>query len=403
MFILDILSHSDNTFSPRYSLVLLYKWRNTMGAFKLILGTPLQAIPRPWLLLPIEGVMVNAYEILSYGLSKVRGRNLRRILGIDNTNIELWIDSGGYQFLSRGLNPGVDKIAKVYREVDADYYISLDYPPGPRDDEKIRAMKIAKTVSSFMSMKNMLRGLIEEGRLIPVFHLSVGESLRIQLRVYESHSITAAVGGLIPHFMQLSGKGSRLKAVLFLLLMRKIWRGKLHALGLASAAIIPLLKSIGIDSGDTQSWRHKAAYGKIIVPTIGERHISSRRVKFGPSTLREEEYPLYREYLNKASHILRRQLSHEDLVNSFEARALFNSYILLEVASNGAKYRGPSRAFMRLFEKIQELKNRDPGNLEEELAKLLELREEAVEYRSVRSTERSTVSISTVATEASVA
>ena len=402
MFILDILSDSDNTFSPRYSLVLLYKWRNTMGAFKLILGTPLQAIPRPWLLLPIEGVMVNAYEILSYGLSKVRGRNLRRILGIDNSDIELWIDSGGYQFLSRGLNPGVDKIAKVYREVDADYYISLDYPPGPRDDEKIRAMKIAKTVSSFMSMKNMLRGLIEEGRLIPVFHLSVGESLRIQLRVYESHSITAAVGGLIPHFMQLSGKGSRLKAVLFLLLMRKIWGGKLHALGLASAAIIPLLKSIGIDSGDTQSWRHKAAYGKIIIPTIGERHVSGRRVKFGPSTLREEEYPLYREYLNKASRILRRQISHEDLVNSFEARALFNSYILLEVASNGARYRGPSRAFMRLFERIQELKNRDPGSLEEELARLLELREEAVEYRSVRSAERSTVSVSTVATEASV-
>ncbi len=403
MFILDILSHSDNTFSPRYGFVLLYKWRNTMGAFKLILGTPLQAIPRPWLLLPIEGVMVNAYEILSYGLSKVRGRNLRRILGIDNTDIELWIDSGGYQFLSRGLNPGVDKIAKVYREVDADYYISLDYPPGPRDDEKIRAMKIAKTVSSFMSMKNMLRGLIEEGRLIPVFHLSVGESLRIQLRVYESHSITAAVGGLIPHFMQLSGKGSRLKAVLFLLLMRKIWRGKLHALGLASAAIIPLLKSIGIDSGDTQSWRHKAAYGKIIIPTIGERHISSRRVKFGPSTLREEEYPLYREYLNKASRILRKQLSHEDLVNSFEARALFNSYILLEVASNGARYRGPSRAFMRLFERIQELKNRDPGSLEEELARLLELREEAVEYRSVRNAERSTVSVGTMVTEASVA
>ena len=120
MFILDIGLHSDNTFSPRLRLVLLYKWRNTMGAFKLILGTPLQAIPRPWLLLPIEGVMVNAYEILSYGLSKVRGRNLRRILGIDHTDVELWIDSGGYQFLSRGLNPGVHKIAKVYREIDAD-------------------------------------------------------------------------------------------------------------------------------------------------------------------------------------------------------------------------------------------------------------------------------------------
>ncbi len=332
--------------------------------------------------------MVNAFEILKYGLSRVRGRNLRKLLGIDNTGIELWIDSGGYQFLSRGLNPGVDKIAKVYREIDADYYISLDYPPGPRDNERLRAMKIAKTVSSFMSMKNMLRGLIEEGRLIPVFHLSVGESLRVQLRVYESHSITAAVGGLIPHFMQLSGKGSRLKAVLFLLLLRKIWRGKLHALGLASAAIIPLLKAIGVDSGDTQSWRHKAAYGKIIIPTIGERHISEREVRFGPSTLREEEYPLYMKYLQKASEALNTVLNHTDLANSFEARALFNSYVLLEVASNGAKYRGPSKAFMRLFERIQALKNADPDLLEKELAKLLALQEqELVNHRAIKSIE----------------
>ncbi|WP_317895913.1 tRNA guanosine transglycosylase family protein [Pyrofollis japonicus] len=356
-----------------------------MGGFKLILGTPIQAVPRPWLHLPIEGVMVNAYEILNYGLSKVRGRGLRKLLGLDKTDIELWIDSGGYQFLSRGVNPGVDKIAKVYREVDADFYIGLDFPPGPRDDSRTRAMKIAKTVSSFMSLKNMLRGLVEEGRLIPVFHMAVGESLRLQLRIYESHSITAAVGGLIPHIMQLSGKGSRLKAVIFLMLLRKLWRGKLHALGLASAAMIPLLKAIGIDSGDTQTWRHKAAYGKIIIPSMGERHISGRRVRFGPAVLKPNELPVFEHYVKKVSSILGTEISPMLLSQNFEARALFNAYVLLEMANNGAVYRGPSKAFLKLFERIEQFKKMSASELESELAKLLALQEELVnEYRTVK-------------------
>ena len=381
---------ADNTFSLSSWLVIHNTWRTTMGGFKLILGTPINAVPHPWLTLPVSGIMVNAYDILKIGLNRVRGRGLRKLLGIDNDDVELWIDSGGYQFLRRGIDPGTYKIAKVYREVDADYYISLDYPPGPLDDNETRARKIARTISSYMSLKNTLRGLVEEGRLIPVFHMAVGESLRLQLRSYEPHSCIAAVGGLIPHFMQRSGKGSRLKTVLFLTLLRKLWRGKLHALGLASAAVIPLLKIIGIDSGDTQTWRHKAAFGKIIVPGLGERHISGQKVRFGPATLRENEVDIYLEFVEKASGLF--NVTHESLVNSFEARALFNAWILLEVASNGATYRGTSKPFAKLYEAARALKKLPPDELEAKLAGLLGVAKppsaESSSYVEVKTVER---------------
>jgi len=338
-------------------------------AFKLILGTPLNAVPKPWVKLPVPGVMVNAYELLRRGrYHELRGRRLRKYLGLSDSQ-ELWIDSGGYQFLKRGIDPGVEKIAKIYREVDADYYISLDYPPSPRDPEHIWRVKLAKTIETFTRLRSLLRDLAGEGKLVPVFHMATNSSLRLQLNIYSSFASMAAVGGLVPYFMQLAGKGSRAKAVLFLALLRKLWKGRLHALGLASTSIIPLLKALGIDSGDTQTWRHKAAYGKIVVPGLGERHVSNRRVRFGPAKLRREEESIYTGFVEAAGRTL--GITPSALTSDFKARALFNAWILLTVACNGHTYRGPSRAFARLHELARKLREASPEAVEENLQRLL--------------------------------
>ncbi len=337
--------------------------------FKLILGTPLETTVHPWRFLRIKAVMVNAYSILSSGkLSTLRGRGLRRALGLPD-DVELWLDSGGYQFLRAGVDPGPAKIARIYREIDADYYVSLDYPPSPNDPPDVRALKIARTVAAFQTMKSMLRGKVEDGRLIPVFHLSTGEALRIQYTVYYPSSCIAAVGGLIPYFMQRAGRYSRLKALLFLILVRKLWDGYVHALGVASAAVIPLLKVVGIDSGDTQTWRHKAAYGKIIIPGVGERHISRQEVKFGPAKLREDEYEVYNKLVSRARELF--GVDNSTLVTSFEARALFNAWILTEVARNGFGYNGVSKPFQRLYELAKHYLQLSREAVEEELARIM--------------------------------
>ena len=138
--------------------------------FKLVLGTIIGK-PYPWTYgIHVRAVMVNAYEILNKGiLGKARGRGLRRILMIDD-DIELWLDSGGYQFLKRGINVTVDMIAKVYRSIDADFYVSLDYPPSPNDDIKVRASKIAKSIQNYKLLKRLLSDKI----ILPVYHFSTG-------------------------------------------------------------------------------------------------------------------------------------------------------------------------------------------------------------------------------------
>jgi len=342
-----------------------------MTGFKLVLGTPIDAVPRPWQAIRFPGIMVNAYDILSSrrSLSELRGRGLRRFLGIDD-DVELWIDSGGYQFLKKGIRVRVDKIARLYREIDADYYVSLDYPPGPRDSETLRMLKIAKSVESFLKLRSLLRDVVEEGRLVPVFHMATGEGLQLQLCEYMPHASVAAAGGLVPHIMQRSGKGSRKKAVLFLMILRKLWSGRLHALGLASAAMIPLLRAIGVDSGDTQTWRIKAAYGKVIVPGLGERHVSGHKVRFGPAVLRNEaEKKLYMSYLEEAQKLL--GIDASAVSGSFEARAVFNAWVLLTVSTSNHGYLGSSKAFMNLYNAIESLRRHPAEVLEEKLAELI--------------------------------
>ncbi len=331
--------------------------------FKLVLGTIIGK-PYPWLHgVRVKAVMVNAYEILSKNLvNKARGKGLRRILGIDD-DVELWIDSGGYQFLKHGVNISVNTIAKIYSSINADYYVSLDYPPSPGDDDKVRASKIAKSIRNYQELSRTIENLV------PVYHLSTGKLLRIQYEEYYRASY-ACIGGLVPYFMQLAGKHSRLKAVVFLALIRKMTGQLVHALGLASPAVVPILRRLGIDSADTMTWRQKAAYGKVIIPGRGERHVSGRKVRFGPKYTTSDDWLKLEYYLKTLNGRLK--LSVNDLVSDFTARALFNAWSIQYIAEkpyNGDEIVSPT--FRKLYAKAKELVEKSVNEIEEYLLSLL--------------------------------
>ncbi len=334
--------------------------------FKLVLGTIIGK-PYPWIYgIRIRAVMVNAYEILSKGvLEKARGKGLRKILGVSD-DVELWLDSGGYQFLKRGINVTVDMIARVYRSIDADFYVSLDYPPSPSDDVKVRASKIAKSIQNYKLLKRLLSDKI----ILPVYHFSTGELLKTQLSSYHDADYVC-IGGLVPYFMQLAGKYSRLKAVVFLALIRKLVSSKIHALGLASPAVLPILRRIEVNSADTMTWRQKAAYGKVIIPGMGERHVSGRRVRFGPKYTTDSDWKKIRHYL---SVIKDRGLNIEleDLVSDFTFRAIFNAWSLqyiAEQAYDGGEIVSP--AFRRLYDEAAKLRNMEILELENYFSSLV--------------------------------
>ncbi len=357
-----------------------------MSKLTVVLGTPVNPDPRPWEYMDVEGVIVSAFDIAKHRDPGIfRGSGLRRQLGVGD-DVEVWIDSGGYQWLLRGIDVGVKKLSKLYQEIDADYYVSLDYPPKPMASTRERAFHIARTVNTYLRMRSTLRRYVEEERLIPVVHMSTGIGLRIQLNVYWNTSSIVSVGGLIPFIMQKAGADSRLKAVLFLTLVRKLWRGHVHALGIASPAILPLINIIGVNSSDTQTWRHKAAYGKIVIPGLGERHITQKSVGFGPAKLQPGEREVLEELLERFHRETGVRLTMDQLRRDFRARALFNAYIVLLVAKSMHAYNGLNPAFSNLYRRAREYAKMPAEDVEQDLERILAASEERVQVEAIQRT-----------------
>jgi len=288
----------------------------------LVYGHPAGQLLRLWETFEVKAIMLNAFQLSrSRKLMKKleNGKGLREALGIPE-EVELWLDSGGYQALKRGVKLEPEAVVKWYNLMKPDYCVALDLPVGPNDPKagkKVeRNIEVAKEMSERVGCS-----------LLPVYHPVSEELFQRYLEGYSEVGERVAVGGLIPRILT-TKNASRKEGWEFLIKVREEESRWLHALGLGSALLIPKLKALGYQSADTQTWRHKAAYGKIMLPGRGERHITDREVRFGRKKISEEE-------VEEALKIARRLgMSWEELKRDFKKRALFNAYVL-HVVSGG--------------------------------------------------------------------
>jgi len=296
---------------------------------KIALGTPLNAVPKPWLYFDVPALIVNALE--------AKRRNPRLALGYEG---ELWLDSGGFQVLRKGLQLAVEEVAEVYRQVEAQYYLSLDVPPSPTDPPDVAEKKFEKTYQNWVRLSRAVEGVV------PVLHVYRDERLFLKYLRRYLDAPTLAIGGAVPYVLITRGapRGSREYALRLIKTAREEFKGKLHVLGLGSPSVTPILEALGVDSTDTSTWRVKAAYGKVILPGGGERHVTGRKVNFGPRKALEEELEELRAFLAQTGFPALTPDFRRRLAESFEYRALVNAWVVLHS-------RTPPRspAFRRLY------------------------------------------------------
>lgn len=318
----------------------------------IILGIPAGGIPRPWKHFDIKSIMINAYELIRTPrlLNKIKDIGLRNFLDFNGI---IYVDSGGYQFLKNNINISIKDIAKIYNYLDADYFITLDQPPN--HNVSISSENTDNFINGFLK-KNIenfkkLHSYYKIKNLIPVIH----PPRLFAKREYEEYSKIIntniiAFGGLVPYFLTKKGlNGGRKEGLKLLYWFRNIHKRKIHVMGLGAPSLIPLLKKIGINSTDSSTWRLKAAFGKIILPNTGERHITDRKIKFGGKKISSEEIELINKVLDK----MNLDLNFEDLKRSFRLRALFNAYVILHYDT---AYNLEKNPYKSLFTYLSELK-----------------------------------------------
>ncbi len=234
----------------------------------------------------------------------------------------LWVDSGGFQVLTRGLDVGVGDLIERYRVIRAEYYLSLDVPPKPGDEGSSSLLSI-----NYRNFER-LYGVVDWGRIVPVIHCYKPELLFEAVDYYRGYigNGVIAFGGAVPGLLN-RGLG-RVATVILLSIARKVWRGWLHVLGAGSPVMGSIVGVIGADSADTATWRGKAAYGKVLLPGAGERHVGGRRIRYGPLYLSREEEAHLEDFLYRTGFPLIDGGGLRKLLSSFKGRALVNAWVL---------------------------------------------------------------------------
>ncbi len=334
---------------------------------KLIIGSPIATNIPFWKLIKVNAVMFNAYDIIrkkSIYARILRGESLREILDIPK-GIEIWIDSGGYQIMKKGVSISIERIVELYNALDADYFISLDYPLIPRDDYMTRYKKITMTLRNYEYLSKKVDKII-----IPVVHYSPEiEDVRRYISFYqefENHEFIA-FGGFVPPLMAPKGMHNmRTSSILLLVYLRKIFYDKkIHVMGAGSNSMIPILRVLNVYSTDSSTWRVKASYGKIILPWGGERHASPRKANFGGRLVSDDELRMILRVLKQHNGLFGEindiQSLKSFLFSKFENRAIFNLWIIVNFAKQ-AKPRSP--LFKKLYNMVLKARHLNSKDIE---------------------------------------
>jgi len=284
----------------------------------------MNGVPKPWKHFEIDGLMVNAYEILQKNRANlmVREKGIHKYLVFDGP---IAMDSGGFLFMKKKiLDVHPQKILELYELSKPNFGVILDHPLEPNLSNAERKKRQLKTLENTWYMVNSRKEHNLE--LIPVIH---GHSIRtISWYIKKLHQInefkTYGIGSLVPSVFNSKGAGGIYNVAKIVSFIRKrLPTKKIHVFGVGSTLTMHLMFYVGADSVDSSGWRTKAAFGAIQLPGVGDRYITARK-----------RHKIYRDLSENEKEILARckcpvckKEGIEKLRTSFEARALHNSWV----------------------------------------------------------------------------
>ena len=280
--------------------------------------------PKPWKHFPLDGVMVNAYEILGKKKadSDVRKQGVHDYLKFRGP---IMMDSGGFQFMKKKeLDVNPKKILNLYEESNPNFGVILDHPLSPNlsyEEKMDRWFKTLANTHIMIANQNNDRTI-----LVPAIH---GHKLgEIDWFIQELDRISAfdymGIGSLVPSVFSTKGAGGIANVVEIVNFVRKkLPARRIHVFGVGSTLTMHLMFYAGADSVDSSGWRTKAAYGAIQLPEIGDRYITPRKRHKTYRNLSENE----KEILAQCECPVCKKEGLEKLKRSFAAMALHNAWV----------------------------------------------------------------------------
>ncbi len=293
--------------------------------------------PRPWLNIPNISVMTNAYDILRNGRleKRIRENGIHKELGLKNEICAM--DSGGFQFISRGEGEEIDpnKVINLQIASKADIAVGLDYPI-LQDFSLKKAEDLAKkSISNIKLANEQINNGIE---VMPVLHGINPEEIKqyfTKVKKIADFKIWG-IGGLVPQMKQSSTSHTR-----YFNIIDRVIEGRkqlnsnsedliLHLFGVGSPLAGLLFLLSGADSIESISWIINAKYFLVYQDKIGARKVSNKTTMCTTS-VKWDQYCCSCPICNNANFEEIEQKMKLGGNEGFRNRAMHNAYIYQQI------------------------------------------------------------------------
>ncbi|USG99382.1 tRNA-guanine transglycosylase [Thermococcus argininiproducens] len=282
-------------------------------------------VPEPWKYFDVEGIMLNAYEILKKPKirEKMEKYKIHRYLEFKGY---ITIDSGGFLFMKHNEVPlSPIELVEFYERLKPNFAVTLDHPIFPTLPKTIvrkRQEKSLENVKIMVETKGTRNPV-----LVPVIHGYDKSSLKWYISQLEKigEFDIYGVGSLVPLARNTKGvKGGLYKIIDVIMAIKGIIpERKIHVFGVGSSLTMHLMFLAGADSVDSSSWRSKAAFGAIQLPGIGDRYITGKQKSKRYRNLSPEEIEIF----NKYTCPICKEYGIKGLKEKFTLRAIHNAWI----------------------------------------------------------------------------
>jgi 7-cyano-7-deazaguanine tRNA-ribosyltransferase len=260
---------------------------------------------------------------------------------------KLFLDNGAYTAKMTGFDLDIERVISIQEQLDPDQTIPVDYPFTP--DMSIPQMKklwdkTAENVLYWQSSTSLA------GNLVPALHAWDKRSLIENLLWLQKNADSdyVALGSIVnPQFGRFDGffgdRQPRRELIDMLCFaigsVERMSDFGIHLMGFGSSPLtLHLGYYLGIRSTDSSGYRRKAAFGKIVLPSTGERYVGGGSNDFGVCALdKSKTYSYDIAMLDKCTCPVCLENKYK-LWTDWKARAIHNEYVMKQETKKAERF-----------------------------------------------------------------
>ena len=210
------------------------------------------AHPAPWDV--SQAVLLSLYHILPYAhRDEVFSKGIHATLG---TSRPVWIDSGGFQYMKKGVELDPLEVLSYQHKSGCDIGVTFDYPLTPALAQDERERRLDRSVSA----ANEMLAHNTDMALYGAVHGSTPEEITAYTTRLDTGFDGFGIGSLVPR------KNSHEHLTSIIHAVRSQTDDPLHAFGITGFPALFALSYLGVDTFDSWTYVVAAAYKEYVHP-----------------------------------------------------------------------------------------------------------------------------------------